>query len=219
MKVALAALALTGCASAGSEAPLIDADQGSDAPVQIDAAPMIDAAPVCTTPTTSNILTNPAFDLTPVGMGWTETQIANNAIIVNNAPVGSDTSPNVAWMGGIAQTNATDALDQMLVIPASTTAITLTARYFIATGETVANTDTVKIGIQPMTGTTYIGPTFDATNSMATTAYTNLSITLPAAMLAGQTVRVHLTSTSGNASGNTNFFIDTLALNATYCPP
>lgn len=220
MKWSLAAVMLAGCASAGSEATGdVDAMVGSDSSMQIDAAPMIDAPPACTTPMTTNILTNPAFDLTPIGMGWTETQIGGNAIIVNDAPVGSDTAPNVAWLGGIAQTNATDALDQMLAIPASTTAISLTGRYFIATGETVANTDTMKAGIQPMTGTTYIGPTFDASNSQATAAFTDFSVTLPAAMLAGQTVRVHLTSTSGNATGNTNFFIDTLALNATYCPP
>jgi hypothetical protein len=70
-----------------------------------------------------------------------------------------------------------------------------------------------------MVGNTYIGPTFDASNSTVAMTWTDFNVTLPAAMLAGQTVRMHLTSTSGNATLPTSFYIDTLALTATYCPP
>lgn len=195
-----------------------DDAMGSDAPVQID-APMIDAPTTCTSPTMVNVLTNPSFDLAPLGMGWTETRINNETIVRADSPIGNDTAPNLAWMGGVAVTNGTDALDQTVTIPASTTAITLTGRYQTRTSETTAALDTAKVGILPMTGTTYIGPTFDASNSTVAMAWTDFSLTLPAAMLAGQTVRVHLTSTSGNATLPTSFYIDTLALTATYCPP
>lgn len=216
MKLALAALAVAGCASAGSGSGV-----DTDAQVTLVDGPQVDAPPVdapCT-PMTANILTNSNFDATPVGMGWTETQLDGETIVRADSPIGEDTAPNLAWMGGVPITNGIDALDQTLAIPASTTAITLTGRYQVRTSETTANLDTLKVGIQPMTGTTYIGPTFDASNSTVAMTFTDFSVTLPAAMLAGQTVRVHLTSTSGNATGPTSFYVDTLLLNATYCPP
>jgi len=217
MKLALATVLLAGCASAGSEAPDIDAMQtGSDA-MQIDAAPMIDAPPCV--PMMVNLLTNPAFDLAPVGMGWIETQLGGETIVRGDAPIGEDTAPNLAWLGGVPIANGIDALDQMVMVPASTTAIAMSGRYQTRTSETTANLDTAKVGIQPMVGTTYIGPTFDLSNSTVAMTYTDFSVVLPVAMLAGQTVRFHLTSTSGNASLPTSFYIDTLALTATYCPP
>lgn len=217
MKLVLA-VSLAGCASAGSGVAEIDAmEMGSDA-VMIDA--MIDAAVTCTTPTMVNLLTNPAFDLTPVGMGWTETQLDGETIVRGNSLIEEDTAPNLAWLGGVPITNGTDALDQMVMVPASTTAITMSGRYQTRSSETTANLDTAKIGIQPMVGTTYIGPTWDMSNSMNTAAvWTSFDVVLPAAMLAGQTVRFHLTSTSGNATLPTSFYIDTMALTATYCPP
>lgn len=220
MKLVLATVVLAGCASAGSGVTDIDAmETGSDAAMQIDAAPMIDAPVTCTTPTMVNLLTNPSFDLTPVGMGWTETQLDSETIIRGDSLITEDTAPNLAWLGGVPITNGTDALDQMVMVPASTTAITMSGRYQTRSSETTANLDTAKIGIQPMTGTTYIGPTFDASNSTVAANWTDFSVVLPAAMLAGQTVRMHLTSTSGNATLPTSFYIDTLALTATYCPP
>lgn len=219
MKLALAAVVVAGCASAGSGLTEADAMmEGRDAPT-IDAPPMIDAPPTCTTPMMVNLLTNPAFDMTPVGMGWTETQLDGETIVRGDSPIGEDTAPNLAWMGGVPITNGVDALDQVVMVPASTTAITMSGRYQTRTSETTANLDTCTVGIQPMVGTTYIGPTFDATNSTVAMAWTDFNVTLPAAMLAGQTVRMHLTSTSGNATGPTSFYIDTLALTATYCPP
>ncbi|MGE0402327.1 MAG: hypothetical protein AB7T06_36840, partial [Kofleriaceae bacterium] len=129
MKLALAAVVVAGCASAGSGLTEADAMmEGSDAPT-IDAPPMIDAPPTCTTPMMVNLLTNPAFDMTPVGMGWTETQLDSETIVRGDSPIGEDTAPNLAWMGGVPITNGVDALDQVVMVPASTTAITMSGRY------------------------------------------------------------------------------------------
>lgn len=219
MKLALVAAVAAGCASAGSGVTDIDAMEGSDASPMIDAAPMIDAPPTCTSPMMVNLLANPAFDATPVGMGWTETQLDMETIIRGDSLITEDTAPNLAWLGGVPITGGTDALDQMVMVPASTTAIAMSGRYQTRSSETTANLDTAKIGIQPMVGTTYIGPTLDLSNSTTAAVWTDFNVVLPPAMLAGQTVRFHLTSTSGNATLPTSFYIDTLALTATYCPP
>jgi hypothetical protein len=216
---ALVAVVFAGCASAGSGVTEIDAMEEIDAPPTIDAPPMIDAPTTCTTPMMVNLLTNPAFDLTPVGMGWTETQLDNETIIRGDSLITEDTAPNLAWLGGVPITNGTDALDQMVMVPASTTAIAMSGRYQTRSSETTANLDTAKIGVQPMVGNTYIGPTHDMSNSTNAAVWTDFNVVLPAAMLAGQTVRMHLTSTSGNATLPTSFYVDTIALTATYCPP
>jgi hypothetical protein len=218
LSCAVAVATLAACAQASSR------DQDVDAAVDARPTDPVDArvdAPTQCTPTTSNLLTNGNLDGTPLATGWTETRIQGELIIRPDLPAGivPHSSPNVAWLGGVNLTAATDVAEQTVTIPVGATQLVLTGFYDLRTSETVANTDTATIGLYPMSGTTPIAPALALSNSTPTTAWTSINLTFNAATLAGTTVRVRLTSTSGNATGVTSTYVDTLALNATYCPP
>ncbi|MBA3456264.1 MAG: hypothetical protein H0T42_24400 [Deltaproteobacteria bacterium] len=224
---ATSASLVIGCASAGSaldEAPVdagvkVDAPTGPtvDAPLTlpIDApiSPPIDAPPACTT-TTTNLLTNPAFDMTPLGMGWVQTPIDPLYPIITPDGTLVQSAPNKAWMAGLARANANDSIYQQVTVPAGTTSLVLTGFYEIRTQEFIGVYDRAKIElVQP--GGALIQQAFAKDNSHATTAWTPLSFTFSAPH-AGATVRLRL-STASDSTDSTSFFFDSLALTATSC--
>lgn len=221
---------VSGCASAGSALdeqvdaapgkPTIDAPPGTptvDAPITpaIDApiTPAIDAPPPCTV-MTRNLLTNPSFDLTPVGTGWVEAPIDPLYPIVTADGTLVHSAPNKAWMAGFARANANDTLHQDVAVPAGTTALALTGFYEIRTQEVGVAVDRAKIELV-QTGGTLIQQAFAKDNTNGTTTWTALQFTF-AAPHAGQTVRLRL-STASNSTNATSFYFDSLALTATYC--
>jgi len=216
---------VTGCASAGSS--LDNGDDGGgtpDAPRSIDAppgtptidapiTPPIDAPPSCTV-MTINLLSNPAFDMTPMGMGWVQAPIDPLYPIITADGTLVKSAPNKAWMGGLARANANDTLYQEVTVPAGTTALALKGFYEVRTQELFGVYDRGKIElVQP--GGTLIQQAFATDNTNATTAWTSLAFNFSTPH-AGETVRVRL-STASDATDVTSFFFDSLELNATVC--
>lgn len=239
MRVALTAVVLAGCASARTGNEQVDASQGVDAKVWLDApAQMPDARPDAqpVTPTdaptppdayqcqvmTRQLLTNPVFDLTPIGMGWVQQNIDNNYPIItgdgNGTTLGlaEHSAPYDAWMGGIVGSpTATDVLYQDVTVPANTTQLRFTATYEVRTGETGSSVyDTGQVALTQTNGTP-IETIRSLSNTTPTTAWTAINYTV-VANLSNQTVRLRFTS-SNDFSNETSFYFDTLALTATYC--
>ncbi len=244
MKRALAAVLFAGCASGSAgqsqqDAPVggIDAkgtidsaphiDAAIDAPPHIDAAidapPRIDAPPDACVPQTTELLTNPVFDLTPAGTGWTEVPIDAAYPPITSDGFAAQTAPYKAWMGGIdGQTenkaSVTDQVYQDFAVPAGTTALVLTGYYATGTNETTTTTvyDTASFDLLQTNGTP-IENVMSLSNLSSTggawTAFSHTFTHLPA----GQTVRLRITSTN-DVSNASNFFFDTLSLKATHCP-
>ena len=242
--VGLVAIALCGCAS-GSHKPGeqdVDAttvdtanpDQRIDAAPPVDARPPVDApppdAPVVLPPdacvaSAFEKLTNPVFDLTPNGVGWTgvrEPELAQYPFIsADPAGVTPHSPPNKAWFGGaagddIGKSSVTDSLYQDVTIPASATQVTITGYYLVGTNETGTTVyDTFSLDITQTNGTV-IENILTANNTTVATAFTQFSKTLTA-NVAGQTIRLRATSTN-DVLYHTNFFLDSLSLKATHCP-
>lgn len=209
-----------------AETPPIDAPPIDAAPIDamptdampIDAMPVdagpIDAMPIdagCTVQTVQ-LLTNPAFDATPLGTGWVQAPFDPAYPLIDVPAVAPHTSPNGVWMGGFL--SATDNLYQTVAIPASATALQLTGQRWIGTEETGGTYDTVRVQLRDSTGA-LLEQLVQWSNSDNGTAWS--AFTLSAANpRAGQTVRLYLES-STDSSLNTNFFFDTFALNVTVC--
>ena len=213
---------------AAIDAPAIDAaidappvDAAIDAPLPIDApidAPLPIDAPPCT-PGTTQLLVNPAFDLAPEGTGWL--QMPFDALyppittdqLASPAP---DTPTRHAWLGGFD--SATDSIEQTVTIPAGTTSLVLRGRRATITNETTTTTvyDTSTVDLMTTTGTV-IENAVTVTNLTASATYASWLKTF-ATPHAGETVKVRLRSTT-DVSQTTNFFYDSLALEATTsCP-
>jgi hypothetical protein len=210
-RCATVALALAGCANAGTHA---GDDQQVDAPRgQVD-APMGDAPCV---PVTTELLVNGNFDSAPEGTGWTETPSDPTVkLVTTDDGITEDTPTEKVWLGGYPGT-AVDTMYQDLAIPAGTTMIVFTGKYDVATtetGTTVKDTATLKLE-------TTSGQALDTISSLdnahATTTWTAIDHTIPVTGLAGQTVRLKFRSSLDSAN-NTNFFFDTLSLQVTHCP-
>jgi hypothetical protein len=204
--------------------PPIDApaviDAAIDAPRLVDAAPSSDAC----VPQATQILLNPVFDLTPVGVDWMQTPIsASYPLITTDSGYAPQSAPYLAWMGGLSgddvgQASATDILYQDVTIPANTTQLVLTGYYTVGTSEDPNDFpyDTASVDLLRTDGTpieavlslSNLTNTGAVWTAMAHTFTTNVS---------GQTVRLRLTSTN-DITNATNFFFDTLALTATHCP-
>ncbi len=226
--VVVAAL-VTGCASAevADRASPVDAaeppTQMIDArvPIPVDGSnvtPTVDAPPGGCTPMTSDLLSNGSMDGTPAGSGWTAMPIDSGyPVIAPDMPAGysPDSSPNVAWMGGFAQTGATDSMYQDVTVPASTTSLVLTGSYMVLTAETGTTAkDKASVELRT-TGGTKIESVLALDNTQATTGWMPLTYTFTH-LSAGQTVRLYFTS-SNNTTNVTDFFYDSLQLVATHC--
>jgi len=214
---------VTGCASASS--PLengVDASVTTDAPRAIDAppgtvdapiTPPIDAPPGCTV-TTINLLTNPSFDMTPMGMGWVQAPIDPMYPIITADGTLVKSAPNKAWMGGLARANANDTLYQEVTVPAGATALSLKGFYEVRTQELFGAYDRGKVELV-QTGGALIQQAFATDNTNATTAWTSLAFNFSTPH-AGETLRLRL-STASDTTDVTSFFFDSLELNATVC--
>ncbi len=195
------------------DALLFDSAPGTpDAAVPpIDAAPLpIDAA--CT-PTVVNLLANPNFDLGQVS--WVESSNHGWDIIVDSATlaVAPHSGSYGAWMGGDYDEVAT--LYQDVAIPAGATNLQVTGYYWIGTEEYLGTAyDVSSVEIRNSGGTLleqlHQWDNLDENSGWTAFAYS------PAGGYAGQTIRLHFAA-SCDYVDNTNFFYDTIALNATLC--
>ena len=202
------------------DAPMIDAPM-IDAPM-ID-APMIDAPPDACVPIYVELLANPALDLSPVGTGWGQVVIDPAfPLITGDGNIVEHSAPYKAWLGGIESSGfpatVTDVLYQDVVVPANTTQLVLTAQYDVRSGEDPAETtvyDSAAIDVTQTNGTPIV--TVRALSNLTpTTTWTAVSHTFTP-NLAGQTIRVRMTSTNDFFRA-TSFYFDTISLRALRCP-
>ena len=217
-------VALGGCATATTPDETVDAPTGRptggiDAP-RIDApGTQIDAPTQCTM-MTSNLLTNPAFEMTTTG--WMETLIASQAIVRADGPVAAHTPTLKAWMGGvlgdILGPPAVDALWQDVAIPASTTMLVITGMYDVRTVETSTGTafDTGSLALVT-TANAPIETVLALSNLTPKTTWTAINHPVVAAV-AGMTIRLRMTS-SNDFTAASSFYFDSLGLMATFCGP
>lgn len=253
MRTIWAALALAGCASGGREggapsdgpgnvaadapadARAIDAMRPIDArPIDagIDARPIdamraLDAAmPDACVPKTTELLLNPAFDLSPAGTNWTQIPIDEidfgDDITAPPSTLTAQSAPYVDWMGGITgedegTDSVTDQVYQDVVVPPGTTQLVLAGYYVVASSEDPNGPvfDTANVDLIETNGTP-IEAVLALTNLTTGSTWTAFSHTF-AVNESGMTVRVRLTSTN-DISNATSFYFDTLSLNATHCP-
>lgn len=167
------------------------------------------------TPQTQNLLVNGAFDMNPMGMGWSEEPISAMYPLITDSTTLVQSAPNVAWLGGIAQANAIDDIYQDIDVPAGATDVTLTGYYQIKTAETgTAANDEVVVGLLDADGNV-LETMMDMTNTDATTDWAEINIPLMDAY-AGETIELVIASQS-NATKATSFYFDSLALSATIC--
>lgn len=212
-------VALGACATAtpGTENELTPDAPGNP---RIDAPPevLIDAPPPCTV-MTSNLLTNPAFEM--MTTGWMETRIDNAAIVRADGPVAAHTPTLKAWMGGVLGNlgaPAVDALWQDVMIPASTTQLVVTGMYDVRTTETSTGTafDTGTLALVT-TANAPIESVLALSNLTPKTAWTAINHPVTAAV-AGMTIRLRLSSRNDFTAAS-GFYFDSLGLMATFCGP
>lgn len=212
VRLALAASALTGCATAERSVGTEDASVASDS------SPGIDAPPACTVMTT-NLLVNPAFDATPAGTGWQQTPIDAMYPLVTDQDgvVTAESGTFRAWMGGflVAPASNKDVLSQDVAIPAGTTALAVRGVYDLRTDESdtlVYDTATIEL---TTTSDTQLELIQSLDDNGATTAWTPFSKTFTGSY-GGMTVRLRF-STASDQYDVTSFFFDSITLDATYC--
>ena len=202
------------------DAPMIDAPM-IDAPM-ID-APMIDAPPDACVPLNAELLANPALDLSPAGAGWQQTVIDPMfPLVTGDGTLAEHSAPFKAWLGGIESSGfpatVTDVLYQDVVVPANTTQLVLTAYYDVRSAELTTETmvfDSAAIDVTQVNGTPIV--TVRALSNLTpTTTWTMVTHTFTP-NLAGQTIRVRMTSTN-DFFRPTSFYFDTLSLRALHCP-
>ena len=162
------------------------------------------------------LLANPAFDAGHTA--WTETTPSSSSIITSDSvltTLRAHTPSNLAWLAGYA--NADDDLSQTITIPASASSITLSFYYVVQTQETTAGAfDTMDVyTYDPALAKYTVLATFN--DNMATPSWTRFSIILPPSM-AGRTIKVGFQATS-DMTKNTNFFVDSVALDVVACTP
>jgi hypothetical protein len=223
----LAMLALGACARGGSVSDDDGSPLGSDAAIP-DAspdAPRPDAPPppppdACV-PMTTQLLVNPALDLTPMGTGWMQQPINSSYPLITamdgTSGPAEHSPPYKAWLGGFNGSGVTDVLHQDVAIPAMTKQLVLTGFYQVRTDESGSTVyDTASVALIQTTGT-LIETALAVSNATPRSTWTAFAHPFGQDM-SGQTVRLRLTSRS-DTSRPTSFFFDTLALTATHgCP-
>jgi hypothetical protein len=169
-----------------------------------------------TTTPSMQVLANPGFDAGSVA--WTETTLSPSTIITPDSALTSlkaQSPSNLAWLGGYS--NGRDDLSQVVAIPAGATSITLSFYYAIATQESSPGiSDTMDVYVYDP-GTAKYTSVAAFNDNMATPTWTRFVATLPLS-LAGKTVQVGFEAATDGAK-NTNFFIDTVALDVVACTP
>jgi len=219
----LALATLGACAQAGvanDHQGRPDAPTGTptiDAPMQVfPDAPMQQPDAACG-PTMMEALSNPGFDGTPVGSGWTETRIdAASPLIVpaTDAGIAAVDGADIVWLGGFARAAATnkDSLVQTFTIPTGATSLVLTGSWWVSTEELAGTYDTAKVELLTSTGTV-IEAAVSISNASPHDAWNTFSKTFGTAH-AGETVQLRLSSASDDTY-RTNFHFDHFSLKAT----
>ena len=164
------------------------------------------------------MLANPNLDLTPVGTLWVQTlcNVMYPPITADALPAyPPDTAPFQAWLGGLV--SCVDGIEQTVTVPAGTTQLVLRGRRLTITNETFPQVyDSAFVELTTTAGTV-IENALTVTNLTPNTAWATFSKTF-AVPHAGETVKLRIRSTN-DISNETNFFFDTLALDATVtCP-
>jgi hypothetical protein len=178
---------------------------------------MVTDAPIdagCTTMVLQR-LTNPAFDLTPVGTGWVQTP--HNAafpLITGDDGLAEHTAPYKAWLGGWAEVSS-DVMYQQVMIPVGTTQLTVRGQYAVATDEIGSTVyDTCNVELLNSSGG-LIQSVMALSNVTTTATWTAFQLTFTSPQ-AGQTVRLNFRAAS-DSSFATSCYFDSLALEATVC--
>lgn len=200
---------IIGLVDGGIDSPLTGGEAGIDGP--------IDGPGPCT-PMMVNLLQNGNFETMPLATGWTETRIQNEPLVRSDGTIVAQSGSVRAWLGGVLGSltaDATDALHQDVAVPAGATGIVITGYYDVRTGETgTTQYDKASIALTT-TGGAVLEQVQAFSNAAPTTAWTSINHPVTA-NIAGQTVRVRLTS-SNDFTNATSFYFDTLALTATVC--
>ena len=215
----------------GEQVDANDQVDSKDPEVLADARPdssiPIDASPDACVPVAVERLQNPVFDLTPDGVGWTAVRHPSISVpVISPNPTGlpAISAPNKAWFGGatgqnVGQASLSDSLHQDVTFPGNATTFVVTG-YFLIGGieETGTVYDTFSMDVVQLNGTP-IENVMTLNNTQRNPAIMTLqpfTKTLTA-NLAGQTVRLRMTSTN-DFINHTNFFIDSLSFKSTQCP-
>jgi hypothetical protein len=181
-------------------------------------------------PKSTELLANPALDLDPMGVGWTQNPIQNVPggpfpIITSDDGAVEQSAPYKIWLGGITggdtsptQASVTDQVFQDFVVPANTTQLVLTG--FVQVGTQEDNSlgfafDSADVSLIQTNGTP-IEDVGGVTNLDAGTTWIQFTHTFTA-NVSGQTVRLRFTSTNDDSFA-TSFYFDTLSVQATHCP-
>ncbi|NVB82161.1 MAG: hypothetical protein HOV81_27515 [Kofleriaceae bacterium] len=222
---------LAACAQAGQGQPVdadtgqpIDARTGGPADARADGMTVSppDARPDAyqCTPMARQLLVNPVFDLDANGTGWTQQLIDPAGPLITGDGIPEHSAPYEVWLGGLigldygVQT-VTDVIYQDVAIPAGTTQLVLTGQYAVGTDESGGLVyDTASVELIQTNGTP-IESVIALNNTTTTANWVPLSKTFTS-NVAGQTVRLRMTSTNDDIYA-TSFFFDTFALTATVC--
>lgn len=229
-------LLLVGCAT-GAKNDGGDNTDATDNPGDPDARATVDSAGIDATPdarpdampdaacvpATVQLLANNAFDLAPVGTMWNQDLLIQPGyqLITDQDGVPEDTAPYKAWLGGFTDIDfpADDAMYQDIAIPASTTALTLTYKYQVATSETGGTAyDGAWIDLNDTTDTLLAEAQF-MNNTMPTAAWVPMTYVVADGVInqvAGGTLRLRISS-SNDVSNPTSFYVDTMSLTADVC--
>jgi hypothetical protein len=170
-------------------------------------------------PQVTQLLVNPAFDLSPAGTGWSEDEPEGFELI--GAYVNPEQSaPFNAFLGGeTGDGDVTDFLTQNVAIPPLTTKLELTGFYAVITDESGTHVyDSSDVAIVQTNGTP-IEDVLRTTNATPVGSWTQFDHTFTSlSSLSGKTVQVRLTSTNDDTN-ETDFLFDTFSLTATHgCP-
>jgi hypothetical protein len=186
-----------------------------DAPV--DAAPVVPPVDACA-PQVTQLLVNPAFDMSPRGTGWQERLAAPDYPLITSVDgVPEHTPVAKVWLGGLEAptTTISDVAFQDIVIPPQTTHLVVTGFHDVRTAEapTTVAYDQAKIVMTDPSGV-LIADVLSLSNVTPTTTWTAFGYAFTQD-LSGRTVRIHLTSINDDIDA-TSFFFDSLAITATH---
>jgi hypothetical protein len=160
----------------------------------------------------NNLLVNGSFDAGP-GIPWIEYSSEGWGIICPNsvAPVTPHSGTYLAWLGG--DNNLNDYLYQDIVIPKNATDLTINLYRYFSTQETSGTHDHVTLSLRNPTTNQVLETLLTWSNLDSTSGWVRQSVPISASY-AGLPVRVFLSSSTDSLL-NTNFFFDTISLNAT----
>lgn len=206
-----------------TDGPVTDAPiDGPPVDAPIDGPPVDAPIDAPCTPTTTQLLVNPAFDGVPMGTGWVDQPFdPGYPLITSDDGAPEHTAPNKAWLGGWLGeifADATDQLYQQVTVPAGTTSLTVRGQYWVATDEDPGSTvyDDSQVELLNSSGG-LLQTALTVSNVGPTTAWTPFQVVFGSSY-AGQTVRLRFRS-ANDFSLPTSFFYDSIALEATIACP